>query len=1543
MTYSLSSSVFASQGPGAPSSGFNFSLNGSNPFSSTTDSSSGSAGFGNPGGFQGNLFSVPSPTPSAPQLEPQSAPSASQPRLVRDDPTLNQRAGPLRAPNSPFLQDQSAQLTSLSNSDIDMSTDASAEQGRALPSSFNFASIQSGPSSSLPGLGVNQPQQPQSTSLHFNQTSSQPNTSQASPSLFNHGQSLGQPSASLGSGSLFGQNPNQQNGTSAGHGMFNPNHTSSQENPSLAGTHLFSQNSGQPSSIPATSSLFNQNPSQQTSTQPNVSFSSQPQQQLNIPNPLGQASNQQSSAQSTSIFFNQPQNPQSSSNLFSFSSANPSQPANNIFAHLSTPQPLNLQQQTSQYQNAEQTSQSTLSPPDANMLSPPRGDTSSAIAQSQNAQNSIFTTMNVPQQQSTLPQTNSVFNNANNLTSHTEAASASNAPLQSEQNGIFANVSGPQKESTPPNTLGGHLISNSTAPLTESSSANMQQNMSTHVPNGIQGSADSSTADQVLNTTSDSTKTSLTREQIETLMPPSIPAGFTTEQARQYVTAYRIRSLNASFRAYVNQNTNSAQPFSTDALLFYQEKQQEILAAGGLPMTMSGVKRKSIDDGHNNDASPQNKRVNVNGTVTNGNTPNGLPLQSAAANNKRKADENIFKEAESKVLSGTAKKARGDSVTYPSLPSAQTSETASLFQSIANNKGIGSKPNNIQHDPVNGQMGSPSPPKPVGFTVSQPTPKSSAAGSGLRPEITFQSAPSQGSPSSTTEAAKKSVSNEPLFRNNAASTLSSTNVSTFKPSQPAQLFTSSLGNNTSTTVAPSAALPVSTFDSAAAPSSTKPVSPDVNPALNTASSTAMKSGTSSGFSLPKFSTSNANHMAQFGQAAKKTEKEEKAKRKAETFDSDEEDEAEWERKDEEEQRAKRQKIEQVKQAAQAEGFKFVLGTSTDGPAQPQEPQSPMPQDRHTLSTSGGLFSAVPQPQKPQAVMPQFTPNTSVSGGLFGASGPATSIFSTGSTASNPNGQVSQLESGNIFGYLSAQGSDAEGSKTGDADNEESDEDEQQNSSPQLNNAAASGAVASGAAAPGAAFSGATAPETAASGTAASEVAASGVAASDVTSSGAVVPGAAALGEVTNSSTSSGVSTPRSLFERIETNADGTPKREVQPPSEKEQENTNALNSFFSDKAKKALNNSWTGGGSSIFSQVPPSQNSAANVFGSSPSGGANTLSSQITGAPATSDGSSASFSLTSGSPVKPGNTSSLFGQATGAPALFTGFVSSAQNKDATKDTSSTGPQFDRTWKVDSPIKFSGTSNAPIVNITAPSPFKPPVAEPKPTPLTNLFGSAKTEGQSHSSQPQFNLFGTSPMTSTGGSVGFQFGASPSPSLFASLAPTSALNSTATSRATSPGASTGAESANEGNDDNTPPEAQIDLANTRAGEEDEDILFEVKAKALEYDRDPAKVDKDNITKEKISPPEEWLVRGVGSLRVLKHRETGKTRMILRAGPGGKIILNTALMSGTNYKLARDKSVMFMAATKAGTLAKWTITVGKKDDATRLANILEQNKSN
>ena len=79
------------------------------------------------------------------------------------------------------------------------------------------------------------------------------------------------------------------------------------------------------------------------------------------------------------------------------------------------------------------------------------------------------------------------------------------------------------------------------------------------------------------------------------------------------------------------------------------------------------------------------------------------------------------------------------------------------------------------------------------------------------------------------------------------------------------------------------------------------------------------------------------------------------------------------------------------------------------------------------------------------------------------------------------------------------------------------------------------------------------------------------------------------------------------------------------------------------------------------------------------------------------------------------------------------------------------------------------------------------------------------------------------------------------------------------------------------------------------------------------------------------------------VLKHRDTAKTRVLMKQDPSGKIILNAALLSTMKYEHTQSKSVTLGVATDVGKLVTWLIRTGKDEDAVDLARILEENKSN
>ncbi|KAG9235473.1 hypothetical protein BJ875DRAFT_270421 [Amylocarpus encephaloides] len=295
----------------------------------------------------------------------------------------------------------------------------------------------------------------------------------------------------------------------------------------------------------------------------------------------------------------------------------------------------------------------------------------------------------------------------------------------------------------------------------------------------------------------------------------------------------------------------------------------------------------------------------------------------------------------------------------------------------------------------------------------------------------------------------------------------------------------------------------------------------------------------------------------------------------------------------------------------------------------------------------------------------------------------------------------------------------------------------------------------------------------------------------------------------------------------------------------------------------------------------------------------------------------------------PKNPSGLFADADGNPIRE--LPTSSEEKENTQPSSTNvfgeaknpfaslnrpaGMSSDQTWKHDSPIKFGtatpgseAKSDAPTVTVQAATPTKPPPS------FGNLFG-ITNDPKSSASPPISNLFGGL----KGSSTGFGFGAtSGSSSLFPSAAA-----SVTTSRATTPGATSDGDSVAEGDPDGVRHE-QIDLTAGGRGEENEDILHQVRARAMKYNANEAK----------------WDVKGLGPLKILKDKDTNAVRIVLRADPSGKIILNKAVLSQT-YQ-ATQKTVKLLTAADVGSdLETWILQVKAPDLAERLVKVLEENK--
>jgi len=143
----------------------------------------------------------------------------------------------------------------------------------------------------------------------------------------------------------------------------------------------------------------------------------------------------------------------------------------------------------------------------------------------------------------------------------------------------------------------------------------------------------------------------------------------------------------------------------------------------------------------------------------------------------------------------------------------------------------------------------------------------------------------------------------------------------------------------------------------------------------------------------------------------------------------------------------------------------------------------------------------------------------------------------------------------------------------------------------------------------------------------------------------------------------------------------------------------------------------------------------------------------------------------------------------------------------------------------------------------------------------------------------------------------------------------------SRSTTPGLSEiGADESGDGEVVESLP--QIDLTRGGAGEEEEEVVFEVRARALK------------------ALGSGWAIQGTGVLRVLKHRTSGRSRVLLRADPSGKVVLNAALVRQIDYKLS-DSSVQFLVPGASQKLERWAIRVRGQEKAAELSATMESYK--
>ncbi|KIW19039.1 hypothetical protein PV08_03329 [Exophiala spinifera] len=248
---------------------------------------------------------------------------------------------------------------------------------------------------------------------------------------------------------------------------------------------------------------------------------------------------------------------------------------------------------------------------------------------------------------------------------------------------------------------------------------------------------------------------------------------------------------------------------------------------------------------------------------------------------------------------------------------------------------------------------------------------------------------------------------------------------------------------------------------------------------------------------------------------------------------------------------------------------------------------------------------------------------------------------------------------------------------------------------------------------------------------------------------------------------------------------------------------------------------------------------------------------------------------------------------------------------------------DNTWKQGGAISFANgekKADAPSFKFTAPSPGKE-----TPKPFGSIFGTPAL-GAKPSDTP---------------TVGFQFGAptsTPAPGFLGAvthLGGGSAGSSAMSSRATSPGL-TDNESNATNDTEETNDEPQVTLMDSRAGEENETCLWEGRSKALMF------VNKEIAQGTKLNP-NDWNSMGVGIIRVLKDKTTGKTRVVFRVEPSASVLVNSHLLDSVTYEnVPSNKSGAVRGALfYKGTLARWVFKVKTPEMASQLSAVLEENK--
>ncbi|KAK0272981.1 hypothetical protein LTR35_011751 [Friedmanniomyces endolithicus] len=264
-----------------------------------------------------------------------------------------------------------------------------------------------------------------------------------------------------------------------------------------------------------------------------------------------------------------------------------------------------------------------------------------------------------------------------------------------------------------------------------------------------------------------------------------------------------------------------------------------------------------------------------------------------------------------------------------------------------------------------------------------------------------------------------------------------------------------------------------------------------------------------------------------------------------------------------------------------------------------------------------------------------------------------------------------------------------------------------------------------------------------------------------------------------------------------------------------------------------------------------------------------------------------------------------------APAIKFGAATPTKsaNTNAVEAESQQG-QGNNTWNPKTPIKFGALNGTESTT---------PAAAPPSNIFGGLFGANAVAGNSSKLAPP--------------PVGFAFGAPKGVSADIS-------------RATSPGITTDGEASAAGDGPEGGDGEPGDQANEKQVEdmtalmdeelEAEDVLFQVPiAKTMKLSREGGGA-------------ASWVEKGKGPLYILKNKTTGRTRVVMKIAPLGRLAMNFSPLEGFDYKCAAGKRTLqatfvdHFEKGEGGRPSSWTIQVREAKDAVAIAEILEEEKA-